>query len=112
MNIKISKHLLLYKGYKLKCCIGKSGITSLKKEGDLATPKGTFRLGSLYYRNDIGCQNIITYQSCGVDIDKGNEVVSQIKHFVESTFTENVFGTYGDFGSLYLFISPLVIPPE
>ena len=52
MNIKIKKHLLLYKGYKLKCSIGKSGITSLKKEGDLATPKGTFGLGLLYYRKD------------------------------------------------------------
>ena len=52
MNIKIKKHLLLYKGYKLKCSIGKSGITSSKKEGDLATPKGTFKLGLLYYRKD------------------------------------------------------------
>ena len=52
MNIKIKNHLLLYKGYKLKCSIGKSGITSLKKEGDLATPKGTFSLGLLYYRKD------------------------------------------------------------
>ena len=52
MNIKIKKHLLLYKGYKLKCSIGKSGITSLKKEGDLATPKGVFKLGILYYRKD------------------------------------------------------------
>ena len=47
MNIKIKKHLLLYKGYKLKCAIGKSGIKSSKKEGDLATPKGTFDLGYL-----------------------------------------------------------------
>ena len=52
MNIKIKKHLLLYKGYKLKCAIGKSGIVSSKKEGDLATPKGTFKLGMLYYRKD------------------------------------------------------------
>ena len=52
MNIKIKKHLLLYKNYKLKCSIGKSGITSFKKEGDLATPKGTFKLGLLYYRKD------------------------------------------------------------
>ena len=52
MNIKIKKHLLLYKGYKLKCSIGKSGITSSKKEGDLVTPKGIFKLGPLYYRND------------------------------------------------------------
>ncbi len=52
MNIKIKKKFLLYEGYKLKCCIGKSGITSSKKEGDLATPKGLFKLGLLYYRND------------------------------------------------------------
>ena len=52
MNIKIKKHLLLYKDYKLKCAIGKSGIISTKKEGDLATPKGTFELGTFYYRKD------------------------------------------------------------
>ena len=52
MNINIKKHLLIYKGYKLKCSIGKSGITRLKKEGDLATPKGTYKLGLLYYRKD------------------------------------------------------------
>ena len=52
MNIKIKKHLLLYKGYKLKCAIGKSGIISSKKEGDLATPKGTFELGMFYYRKN------------------------------------------------------------
>tara|TARA_B100000749_G_C18071460_1_gene319745 strand:- start:61 stop:552 length:492 start_codon:yes stop_codon:yes gene_type:complete len=52
MHIIIKKHLLLYKGYKLKCSIGKSGITNSKKEGDLATPKGIFKLGLLYYRKD------------------------------------------------------------
>ena len=52
MNIKIKKHLLLFGDYKLKCSIGKSGITNTKKEGDLATPKGTFDFGVLYYRKD------------------------------------------------------------
>ena len=52
MNIIIKKHFLLYKGYKLKCSIGKSGITHFKKEGDLATPKGMFKFGLLYYRKD------------------------------------------------------------
>ena len=52
MHIIIKKHFLLYKGYKLKCSIGKSGLTFSKKEGDLATPKGLFKLGSLYYRKD------------------------------------------------------------
>ena len=52
MNIKIKKNTLFYKGYKLKCSIGKSGITKYKKEGDKATPKRTFGLGLLYYRKD------------------------------------------------------------
>ena len=52
MNIKIKNHLLYYKGYKLKCSIGKSGIKKKKKEGDFATPKGIFNLGTLYYRKD------------------------------------------------------------
>ena len=52
MNIIIKKHYLLYKDYKLKCSIGKSGITHLKEEGDLATPRGIFKLGLLYYRKD------------------------------------------------------------
>ena len=52
MNIIIKKHFLIYKGYKLKCSIGKSGIKHFKKEGDLATPKGVFKLGLLYYRKD------------------------------------------------------------
>ena len=52
MNIVIKNHLLLYKGYKLKCSVGKSGIKKSKKEGDLSTPKGLFALGILYYRKD------------------------------------------------------------
>ena len=52
MNIIIKKHQLLYKGYKLKCSIGKKGVKKLKKEGDLSTPKGLFKLGFLYYRKD------------------------------------------------------------
>tara|TARA_B100000029_G_scaffold497827_1_gene565840 strand:+ start:1252 stop:1743 length:492 start_codon:yes stop_codon:yes gene_type:complete len=52
MNIIIKNKLLLYKGYKLKCSIGKSGIKKSKKEGDLATPNGIFKLGTLYYRKD------------------------------------------------------------
>ena len=52
MNIIIKNHFLLYKGYKLKCSIGKNGTTFSKKEGDLSTPKGFFKIGPLYYRKD------------------------------------------------------------
>jgi len=52
MNIIVKKNILIYKGYKLKCSIGKSGIKYSKKEGDSATPKGIFKLGLLYYRKN------------------------------------------------------------
>ena len=53
MNITVKKNrVLTIANYKLKCSIGKSGIRKIKKEGDLATPKGTFKLGYLYYRKD------------------------------------------------------------
>ncbi len=52
MNIIIKNRFLLYKGYKIKCSIGKNGTTSSKKEGDLSTPKGLFKMGTLYYRKD------------------------------------------------------------
>ena len=52
MNIIIKKHLLIYKGNKIKCCVGKSGTTNSKIEGDMATPKGMFNLGSIYFRKD------------------------------------------------------------
>ena len=52
MSIIIKNRYLLYKGYKIKCSIGKNGTTFLKKEGDLSTPKGFFKIGILYYRKD------------------------------------------------------------
>ncbi len=52
MNIIIKNRFLLYKGYKIKCSIGKNGTTTSKKEGDLSTPKGFFKIGTLYYRKD------------------------------------------------------------
>ena len=52
MNIIIKNRFLLYKGYKFKCSIGKSGIKKNKKDGENATPQGIFSLGKFYYRPD------------------------------------------------------------
>ena len=38
--------------YTFKCSLGKKGITSNKKEGDLKTPEGTFPLKYVMYRPD------------------------------------------------------------
>ena len=53
MNIIIkNNNTLILDDFKFKCCIGKSGFTNHKKEGDKKTPRGVFELGDLYYRKD------------------------------------------------------------
>ena len=47
-----NKHTLQLDEFKFKCCIGKRGSTSNKKEGDKKTPKGTFKIENLYFRED------------------------------------------------------------
>ena len=47
-----NKHTLQIDEFKFKCCIGKKGSTSNKKEGDKKTPKGAFKIENLYYRKD------------------------------------------------------------
>tara|TARA_E500000331_G_scaffold335379_1_gene361456 strand:- start:470 stop:964 length:495 start_codon:yes stop_codon:yes gene_type:complete len=47
-----NKHSLIIDEFIFKCCIGKKGLTSTKKEGDNKTPKGTFKIENLYFRKD------------------------------------------------------------
>ena len=47
-----NKNTFIIDDFKLKCCIGKNGLNSNKKEGDLSTPKGLFYLKKLYFRKD------------------------------------------------------------
>ena len=46
------KGTLVVGDFYFKCCIGKNGLNSRKKEGDYTTPKGLFNLNKLYYRKD------------------------------------------------------------
>ena len=52
MNIKLKGKYLYYLNYKIKCAIGKNGITKNKHEGDLKTPSGIFTLKKVFYRRD------------------------------------------------------------
>ena len=47
-----NKYTLKIDDFKFKCCIGKNGLKKNKTEGDKSTRKGTFKLGTLYYRKD------------------------------------------------------------
>ena len=52
MNIELKNKFLHFEDYKLRCAIGKRGITSTKREGDQKTPRGTFVFKSIFYRKD------------------------------------------------------------
>ena len=43
---------LEYKNLKFRCALGKAGIEKKIKEGDNITPKGTYKILSIYYRYD------------------------------------------------------------
>lgn len=43
---------LKYKSLKFKCALGKAGIGEKTKERDNITPKGTYKIVKIYYRED------------------------------------------------------------
>ena len=47
-----NKHTLQIDDFILNCSIGKKGLSSNKKEGDLRTPRGIFKFTFLMYRED------------------------------------------------------------
>ena len=52
MHVLVNKNFLTYKDYKVKCAIGKRGIGKKRREGDLITPKGLFKIKKVYFRKD------------------------------------------------------------
>ena len=52
MHIFIKNKKLFFDQYKVKCAIGKRGITSNKLEGDKCTPRGRFKFKYVFYRKE------------------------------------------------------------
>ena len=52
MHILIKNKSLIYNNYKVKCALGKRGIGNKKKEGDLITPRGSYKIKGILYRRD------------------------------------------------------------
>jgi L,D-peptidoglycan transpeptidase YkuD (ErfK/YbiS/YcfS/YnhG family) len=44
--------VLKYKILKFRCALGKAGVGNKKSEGDNITPKGNYKIVSIYYRKD------------------------------------------------------------
>ena len=47
-----NKQTLQIDDFYFRCSIGKKGLTSKKREGDMKTPKGVFGIENLYFRKD------------------------------------------------------------
>ena len=89
-----NKHTLQVDQFFFKCCIGKKGLTINKKEGDKKTPKGIFRIGNLYFRQDrlnkpdstLKCVKIKNHMGWSDDVNypkKYNKLIrinNKIKH--------------------------------
>ena len=52
MIVVKKNNYLEYKNLKFRCALGKAGIQKKFKEGDKITPKGTYKILSIYYRED------------------------------------------------------------
>ena len=52
MHIFINQKYLTFNNYKVKCAIGKKGIQDEKKEGDLITPRGKYKVKYILCRKD------------------------------------------------------------
>ena len=87
MNIKLKNKFLYFNEYKIKCAIGKRGITSKKIEGDRKTPKGTFAFKSIFYRKDkvskikSHLKKIIIKKNMGWCDESGNKHYNKLIQF-------------------------------
>ncbi len=52
MNLLVKNNHLFSKNEKLRCALGRNGLTDDKKEGDRSTPIGTFKFNKIFYRAD------------------------------------------------------------
>lgn len=52
MIVVKKNNYLEYKNLKFRCALGKAGIQKKLKEGDNITPRGTYKILSIYYRHD------------------------------------------------------------
>ena len=97
MHIYINQKYLTYYNYRVKCAIGKRGIGSKKKEGDLITPKGTFKIKYILYRRDrvkllkTRLKKIIIKKNMGWCDDPNSKEYNKLIRFPSKYKSEKLF---------------------
>ena len=94
-----NKNTLIIDDFKFRCCVGKNGINSNKKEGDFSTPRGLFKLKKLYFRKDrVGIpeskinKKMITKNMTWCDDPKNKKYNEEIKSF-KNNLKESLYRT-------------------
>ena len=52
MDVVLKNKFIYFKDYKVKCAVGKRGITGKKIEGDKCTPRGRFKFKYIFFRRE------------------------------------------------------------
>ena len=83
--------------YKVKCAVGKRGIATKKKEGDLITPKGKFKIKYILYRKDrvyslkTKIKKIIIKKDMGWCNDSASQKYNKLIRFPFKFRAENLY---------------------
>ena len=97
MNIELKNKFLYFQKYKLRCSIGKRGISINKKEGDKKTPKGEFKLKYILYRKDrildlkTRLKKIVIKKRMGWCDDPNSNYYNKIINFPSKYSAENLW---------------------
>tara|TARA_Y100001935_G_C17274786_1_gene494042 strand:+ start:504 stop:998 length:495 start_codon:yes stop_codon:yes gene_type:complete len=77
-----NKHTLLCDDFKFTCSVGKRGFSNSKKEGDKKTPRGSYKIGNLYYRSDRVKKPITSIKCIKIKKDMGwcNDINNKLKY--------------------------------
>jgi L,D-peptidoglycan transpeptidase YkuD (ErfK/YbiS/YcfS/YnhG family) len=54
LNAAAQRGYLEFGPHRVPCALGRAGVKALKREGDMATPRGRFRLRSVFYNPERG----------------------------------------------------------
>lgn len=80
-NGEIHQGLLNYNDITIPCCLGRSGLTDDKKEGDGATPVGSFKLLYGFHRQDRLVKPQSNLAFSGIQDDDGWCDAPENKHY-------------------------------
>ena len=97
MHIKLINKKLYFRNYKVKCAIGKRGISTKKREGDNKTPRGIYKFSTIFYRKDrikhleTSVKKIVIKKNMGWCDDPNSKYYNKLIYFPFSKRAEKLY---------------------